>query len=95
MLFPRKVWAGLIIAATIGGSLAVSAQADETLLIVYGGHNETVAPMWVGIETGLFKKKGLDVKMLQVRSGPILMATLGSGSVEVVYTASSSAINGI
>ncbi len=95
MLLAKKVLTGLIIAAAVGGSLAVPAHGDETLLVVYGGHNETAAPMWVGIETGLFKKRGLDVKMLQVRSGPILMATLGSGSVEVVYTASSSAINGI
>jgi len=70
-------------------------QAAEQLLVAYAGHNETAAPMWVGIETGLFKKKGLDVSMLQVRSGPILMATLASGSVQVVYSASSSAINAI
>ena len=38
-------------------------QAAEQLLVAYAGHNETVAPMWVGIETGLFKKKGLDVGM--------------------------------
>ncbi|TAJ78438.1 ABC transporter substrate-binding protein [bacterium] len=70
-------------------------QAAEQLLVAYAGHNETVAPMWVGIETGLFKKKGLDVGMLQLRSGPILMATLASGSVQVVYSASSSAISAI
>ncbi len=70
-------------------------QAAEQVLVAYGGHNETAAPMWVGIETGLFKKRGLDVGMLQLRSGPILMATLASGSVQVVYSASSSAINAI
>lgn len=69
--------------------------AQDKVLVAYAGHNETAAPMWVGIEAGLFKKRGLDVGMLQVRSGPILMATLGSGSVQVVYSASSSAINAI
>jgi len=96
MLFLRKVWVWIIIAASIpNASLAVSAQADEKILVAYAGHNETAAPMWVGIETGLFKKKGLDVSMLRIGSGPILLATLGSGSVQVIYSASSSAINAI
>ncbi len=96
MLFLRKVWVWIIIAASIpNASLAVSAQADEKMLVAYAGHNETAAPMWVGIETGLFKKKGLDVSMLRIGSGPILLATLGSGSVQVIYSASSSAINAI
>jgi NitT/TauT family transport system substrate-binding protein len=64
-------------------------------LVAYAGHNETAAPMWVGIETGLFKKRGLDVAMLQLRSGPVLMATLASGSVQLVYSASSSAISAL
>ena len=96
MSVPRNVWGWIIITASIfSGSLAVSAFAEEKVLVAYAGHNETAAPMWVGIETGLFKKRTLEVSMLQVRSGPILMATLGSGSVQVVYSASSSAINAI
>lgn len=95
MLLSRKVWARLMIAAVVGASLTGSVQAEEKVLVAYAGHNETAAPMWVGIDSGLFKKRGLDVEMLQIRSGPILMATLGSNSVQVVYTASSSAINAI
>jgi NitT/TauT family transport system substrate-binding protein len=96
MSFTTKVRAWIIMAVVIAsGSLAISAQADERVLVAYAGHNESAAPMWVGIEAGLFKKRGLDVSMLQVRSGPVLMATLGSGSVQVVYTASSSAINAV
>jgi hypothetical protein len=30
------------------------------VLIAYGGFNETMAPMWVGVERGLFKKYGAD-----------------------------------
>jgi len=96
MLFPIRVWAGVIAAVILStGFLISSVQADEKVLVAYAGHNETAAPMWVGIDHGLFKKRGLDVDMLQIRSGPILMATLGSGSVQVVYTASSSAINAV
>jgi ABC-type nitrate/sulfonate/bicarbonate transport system substrate-binding protein len=96
MSFTTKLRAWIIIVGSIAtGSLAISAQADERVLVAYAGHNESAAPMWVGIEAGLFKKRGLDVSMLQVRSGPVLMATLGSGSVQVVYPASSSAINAV
>ena len=35
------------------------AYAAGPLLIAYGGHNETMAPLWVGIEKGLFRKHGL------------------------------------
>lgn len=73
--------------------LCAKAQAAEQLLVAYGGHNENVAPMWVGIEKGTFKKYGLDVSMLQVRSGPMIMATLASGSVQVTWPASSSVLS--
>ena len=96
MLFSIELRAWIIIAAGISiFSLAICAQADDKVLVAYAGHNETNAPMWVGIESGLFKKKGLDVAMLQLRGGPVLMATLASNSVQVVYPASSSAINAI
>ncbi|HXG50937.1 MAG TPA: ABC transporter substrate-binding protein [candidate division Zixibacteria bacterium] len=87
--FPLLVLACLSVLAP---GLLVS-RASAQLLVAYAGHNETAAPMWVGIEAGLFKKRGLDVAMLQLRSGPVLMATLASGSVQLVYSASSSAIN--
>ena len=63
------------------------------VLIAYGGFNETVAPMWVGVERGLFKKYGADAHVLQTRSGPIMMATLASGGVPMVWAAPSSALN--
>ena len=96
MLFPIRLRAEIAAAVILSTVFFLtSAQADEKVLVAYAGHNETAAPMWVGIDHGLFKKRGLDVGMLQIRSGPILMATLGSGSVQVVYTASSSAINAV
>ena len=50
--------------------------ASGDLLVAYGGHNETMAPMWVGVDRGLFKKHGIDPRVLQTRSGPIMMATM-------------------
>jgi ABC-type nitrate/sulfonate/bicarbonate transport system substrate-binding protein len=48
----------------------VFAQA-QTLLVAYAGQNETVGPMWIGIEKGTFKKYGLDVRMVQMRTGAL------------------------
>jgi ABC-type nitrate/sulfonate/bicarbonate transport system substrate-binding protein len=70
-----------------------NAQAAGPLLIAYGGHNETMAPLWVGIEKGLFRKHGLDPRVLQTRSGPIMMATLASGGAPLVWAAPSSALS--
>ena len=30
--------------------------ASGELLVAYGGHNETMAPMWVGVDRGLVQK---------------------------------------
>ncbi|MBI4524330.1 MAG: ABC transporter substrate-binding protein [Deltaproteobacteria bacterium] len=67
--------------------------AEEKVLIAYGGHNETVVPMWLAVEKGLFKRHGLEVRMLQVRSGQIIMSTLASGGVQAVWPAPSSVLN--
>ena len=67
--------------------------AAGPLLIAYGGHNETMIPLWVGIDKGIFRKYGVDPRVLQTRSGPIMMATLASGGVPLVWAAPSSALN--
>lgn len=69
------------------------ASAAAPLLVAYGGHNETMIPLWVGIEKGIFRKYGVDPRVLQTRSGPIMMATLASGGVPLVWAAPSSALN--
>ena len=57
------------------------------MLAAYGGHNETMTPIWVGIEKGFFSKHGVDPRALQTRSGPIMMATLASGGTALVWAA--------
>ncbi len=80
----------IIVAAV---SLAATAHGAGPLLIAYGGHNETMIPLWVGIEKGIFRKYGVDPRVLQTRSGPVMMATLASGQVPLVWAAPGSAIN--
>ncbi len=94
MKYYKEFWVLCIIVFFILDITAVArAQAEEKVLIAYGGHNETVVPMWVGIQKAFFKKYGLDVMMLQVRSGQMIMSTLASGSVQAVWPAPSSVLN--
>lgn len=70
-------------------------QAEEKVLIAYGGQNETVGPMWVAVDKGLFKKHGLEVRMLQMRSGQFNIAALMSGDVQAIWPAVSSVLSGV
>jgi len=78
---------------------AVFAQSSQPILVAYAGQNETVGPMWVGIEKGTFKKYGLDVRLVQMRNGALSMATLSTGQVQYNYgspgNALSAAVGGI
>jgi ABC-type nitrate/sulfonate/bicarbonate transport system substrate-binding protein len=69
-------------------------QAQDKLLISYGGHNETVGPMWVAVDKGLFKKYGLDVNMLQVRNGQVSLTAVMAGDVQGFWPAISSVLSG-
>jgi ABC-type nitrate/sulfonate/bicarbonate transport system substrate-binding protein len=70
-----------------------SSYAQEISRVSYGGYNETAAPMWVGIEKGIFKKYGIDASMIQVRSGALSIATLVAKEVELVYAAQSTILS--
>ncbi len=72
-----------------------AAQAQDKLLISYGGHNETVGPMWVAVDKGLFKKYGLDVNMLQVRNGQVSLTAVMAGDVQGFWPAISSVLSGV
>src|ERR1051325_1551259 len=86
----RRVLAGLLIGLIF---LQSTAFAAGPLLIAYGGFNETMAPLWIGIERGLFHKYGVDVAVLQTRSGQIMMTTLATGGAALVWAAPSSAVS--
>jgi len=75
-----------------GGS---TARAQDKLMISYGGHNETVGPMWVAADKGIFKKYNLDVNMLQVRNGQISLTAVMAGDVQAFWPAVSSVISGV
>jgi ABC-type nitrate/sulfonate/bicarbonate transport system substrate-binding protein len=76
------------------GSTSVLAQTLKPILVAYAGQNETVGPMWVGVEKGTFRKYGLDVRMVQLRNGSLSMATLATGQVQYNYGSPSNALSG-
>jgi len=69
------------------------AQTQETFRVSYGGYNETAAPMWVGIDRGIFKKYGIDASMIQVRSGALSVAALVAREVDAVWPAQSTILS--
>ncbi len=96
MLQAARIWFSSIAASFILSISALPlAEAQKTVLIPYSGYSETVAQMWVGAEKGLFNKYGLDARMLQIRSGPLVMATLASGSVQVMWGSPSSVVGAV
>jgi NitT/TauT family transport system substrate-binding protein len=82
----------LALIATVAPSTA-SAQNLPQILVAYAGQNETVGPMWVGIEKGTFRKYGLDVRLVQMRNGALSMATLSTGQVQYNYGSPGNALS--
>ena len=96
MDYPRKHWT-LFVILTLMVNLGIFSmpQAQEKILMSYGGHNETVGPMWVAADRGLFKKYGLDVNMLQVRNGQVSLTAVMVGDVQAFWPAVSSVLSGV
>jgi NitT/TauT family transport system substrate-binding protein len=77
----------------VAATSSVHAQTSSPVLVAYAGQNETVGPMWVGIEKGMFRKYGLDVRLVQMRNGALSMATLSSGQVHYNYGSPGNALS--
>jgi ABC-type nitrate/sulfonate/bicarbonate transport system substrate-binding protein len=73
--------------------ISALAQSTAPVLVAYAGQNETVGPMWVGIEKGTFKRYGLDVRLVQMRNGALSMATLSTGQVQYNYGSPGNALS--
>jgi ABC-type nitrate/sulfonate/bicarbonate transport system substrate-binding protein len=85
-------WLGSVAIGILLRAAPLEAAVPTPMLAAYGGHNETMIPIWVGADKGLFRKYGIDLRALQTRSGPIMMATLASGGTPLVWSAPSSAL---
>ena len=72
------------------------AQAAELPLvrIAYGAFQEKVLALWIGVEQVFFRKRGLNVEVVNIRSGPLTMVTLASGDAQIAYTIPGSVLSG-
>jgi ABC-type nitrate/sulfonate/bicarbonate transport system substrate-binding protein len=70
------------------GSLFSSNAAAELPLvrIAHGAFNEKVEALWIGVEQGFFRKHGVNVEVINIRSGPQTIAALASGEIQIAYT---------
>ena len=74
----------LLIAAFFQRDLAAAELAN--VRIAHGAFSEKIAIMWIGAEQGIFRKHGVHVEVINIRSGPQTMAALASGDIQVAYT---------
>lgn len=61
--------------------------------IAHGAFSEKVVALWLGAEQGLFRKHGVNVEVINIRSGPQTMAALVSGDIQVAYTIPGSVVS--
>jgi NitT/TauT family transport system substrate-binding protein len=93
--FLKQTWAValclliLLIAVTRRGAAA----EFPLVRIAHGAFSEKLAVMWVGAEQGLFRRHGVNVEVINIRSGPQTMAALASGDIQVAYTIPGSVVS--
>jgi NitT/TauT family transport system substrate-binding protein len=61
--------------------------------IANGTSGENPAVLWVGADTGIYRKHGLNVETVYMRTGPLAVSALAAGDVQVVLTSSNAVLN--
>ena len=61
--------------------------------IANGTSGENPAVLWVGVDQGFYRKQGLTVEVIFMRSGPLAMSALASSDVQAVFTSSNNVLN--
>jgi ABC-type nitrate/sulfonate/bicarbonate transport system substrate-binding protein len=74
--------------------LVGATSADLPLVrIAHGAFSEKVGVLWIGVAQGFFRKHGVNVEVINIRSGPQTMAALVSGDIQVAYTIPGSVVS--
>ena len=91
----RRISLGLMVfGLALLGPFHFSRAAELPLVrIAHGAFSEKIAILWVGAEQGLFRKHGVNVEVINIRSGPQTMAALASGDIQVAYTIPGSVVS--
>ncbi len=70
---------GLLSAPAVAADLPV-------VRLAHAAFNEKVVALWLGVEQGFFRKHGVDVQLVYIRTGPQTVAALASGEIQMVYS---------
>ena len=82
-----KHWFLMFVFLFVASLGVVSEGAEMPLVrIAHGAFNEKVEALWTGVEQGFFRKHGVNVEVINIRSGPQTMAALVSGDIQMAYT---------
>jgi NitT/TauT family transport system substrate-binding protein len=71
----------------------IGAAEPPLVRIAHGAFSEKVVALWLGNEQGLFRKHGVNLEVINIRSGPQTMAALVSGDIQVAYTIPGSVVS--
>jgi NitT/TauT family transport system substrate-binding protein len=95
--FSRAATRFIVVLTTLFVELLASAgsqaQSLTTFRIANGTSGETPAVLWVGVDQGFYRKHGLNVETIFMRSGPLAMSALASADVQMVFTSSNNVLN--
>ena len=72
---------------------AGQAQSLTTFRIANGTSGENPAVLWVGVDQGFYRKQGLNVEVIYMRTGSLSMSALAAGDVQAVLTSSNAVMN--
>jgi len=64
----------------------VTAAELPLVRIAHGAFNEKVVALWVAAEQGFYRKHGINVEVINIRTGPQTMAATVSGDIQIAYT---------
>ena len=83
----------IFLLGTITNAITLHAQSLTTFRVANGTSGENPAVLWVGVDQGIFRKHGLNVEVIFMRTGPLAMSALVSGDVSAVLTSSNNVLN--
>jgi len=92
-IFVVTLLSSVICCSLVHTSTNLSAAELPLVRIAHGAFSEKIAAMRIGAEQGLFRKHGVNVEVINIRSGPQTMAALVSGDIQVAYTIPGSVVS--
>jgi len=85
----KVTWFAIGFFIVLGVSAPVSGQGAKEVTLAWSARSGSMGPVWVGEEAGIFKRYGINSRLVFIDSGSLAMTTLVAGSTEVVMVAGS------